>query len=129
MSQAPKVLKLTKPEPQEAQVLKAVLRALELHPSVAKVWRMNTGSGNLARKSGHSQWINFGFKGSPDIHGYMKDGTYLAIEVKKLSGVVSDDQKQFIADVLKNGGCAGIARSVEDAFKIIGDFYAARRGN
>lgn len=105
--------RLTKPEPKEADVLKAVLRALELHPTVAKVWRMNTGAGKLQRASGASQWIRFGFPGSPDIYGYTKDGRAIYCEVKRPSGVVSPEQAAFIQQAQEAGCVAFIARGVE----------------
>lgn len=108
-----KPLRLTKPEPKEAQVLKAVLRALELHPLVAKVWRMNTGAGKLLRSSGASQFVRFGFAGSPDIHGYMKDGRAIYCEVKRPSGVVTIEQAAFIQEAQKYGCVAFVARGVD----------------
>jgi hypothetical protein len=112
-----KPLRLTRPEPLETQVLKAVLRALELHPAVAKVWRMNTGAGKLLRANGASQYIQFGFRGSPDIYGFMKDGRAIFCEVKRPSGTVSPEQKAFIQEAQKFGCVAFVARSVEDVLR------------
>ncbi len=112
-----KPLRLTHPEPKESQVLKTVLRALELHPAVGKVWRMNTGAGKLMRNNGVSQWINFGFPGSPDIYGYMRDGRAIYCEVKRPSGVVRPEQAAFIEQARKAGCVAFVARGVEDVLK------------
>jgi hypothetical protein len=112
-------LRLTKPEPLEAQVLKAVLRALELHPAVAKVWRMNTGAGQLVRKGGFSQFMRFGFPGSPDIYGYMADGRALYCEVKRPSGTLKPEQAQFLADAQAAGCVAFVARSVDDVLLVL----------
>lgn len=114
-----KTLRLTKPEPTEAQVLHAVLRALELHPRVAKVWRMNTGAGNLQFKGGTSQFIRFGFPGSPDIHGYMRDGRALYCEVKRPSGELKPEQAQFIEQAQAAGCVAFVARSADDAISAL----------
>lgn len=108
-----KPLRLTRPEPKEADVLKTVLRALELHPAVAKVWRMNTGAGKFLRSSGASQFMRFGFKGSPDIYGYMKGGRAIYCEVKRPSGVVSPEQAAFIQQAQEAGCVAFIARGAE----------------
>lgn len=108
-----KPLRLTRPEPKESQVLKAVLRALELHPAVGKVWRMNTGAGKLVRGNGSSQFIRFGFAGSPDIYGYTKDGRAIYCEVKRPSGVISVEQQAFIQDALKHGCVAFVARGAD----------------
>lgn len=112
-----KPLRLTRPEPKEAQVLKTVLRALELHPAVAKVWRMNTGAGRILRGNDASQWIRFGFPGSPDIYGYMKDGRALFCEVKRPSGKVSEEQAAFIDHAQQAGCVAFVARSAEDVMQ------------
>lgn len=112
-----KTLKLTMPEPKETQVLKSVLRALELHSDVAKVWRVNTGAGKLVRAGGASQFIRFGFAGCPDIHGYMKDGRAIYCEVKRPSGVVSPEQLEFIQAAKKAGCVAFIARCFEDVLE------------
>ena len=112
-----KRLRLTHPEPLEAQVLAAVLRALQHHPKVAKAWRMNTGAGHLShQRGGQSQFMRFGFKGSPDIHGYLTDGRALYAEVKRPSGKVTPEQEAFIADARKAGCVAFVARSVDDVF-------------
>lgn len=119
-----KPLRLTKPEPKEAQVLKSVLRVLELHPAVGKVWRMNTGAGQLMHASGASQFIRFGFPGSPDIYGYMKDGRALYCEVKRPSGSVSPDQQEFINRAKQAGCVAFIARSIEDVLAALKELQA-----
>ncbi|MGI4886121.1 MAG: VRR-NUC domain-containing protein [Janthinobacterium lividum] len=45
---------------------------------------------------------------------------FLALEVKTDLGIASREQQDFIAFVTKNGGYAGVARSPEQAEKIIG---------
>lgn len=112
-----KPLRLTKSEPLEAQVLKTVLRTLELHPAVGKVWRMNTGAGKLVRAGGASQWIQFGFPGSPDIYGYMKDGRAIYCEVKRPSGRVKPEQAAFLQQAKAAGCVAFIARSADDVMR------------
>jgi hypothetical protein len=115
----PKALRLTRPEPKESQVQSAVLRALELHPAVAKVWRVNTGAGKLLNAKGTSRFIRFGFPGCPDIHGFMKDGRAIYCEVKRPSGEVDERQAAFI-DAAKRAGCvAFIARRVDDVFQAL----------
>lgn len=115
------VLHLTRPEPLESQVLKAVLHALNVHPAVAKVWRQNTGAGQLTRGSRASQFIRFGFKGSPDIHGYMSDGRALYCEVKRPSGKLKPEQLTFLLEARRAGCVAFVARSVDDVIKNIKD--------
>jgi hypothetical protein len=110
---------LVRPEPKEAAVLSAILRALKVHPHVAWFARMNTGSGKLVRANGASQWIRFSFPGCPDIIGQLTDGRFLGIEVKRPSGRVSEDQQAFIAKATKNHGVAFVARSVDDVFRVL----------
>ena len=58
-------------------------------------------------------------KGSSDIIGWTTDGRFLAIEVKTKNGRAFKDQIQFIESVRRSGGAAGVARSVEDALRIL----------
>lgn len=112
--------RLRHPEPKEAEVLAAVKHALHLLELRGKVvwWaRMNTGSGRLLRgKDNASQFIQFGFKGCPDILGQLHDGRVLAIEVKRPSGAIKPEQAIFIEKASRAGACAFVARSVEDVF-------------
>ena len=109
--------RLTRPEPTEAAVLNAVLRALRIHPAVAWHARMNTGAGKLQYPDGKtSQFIRFGFPGAPDIIGQLIDGRALYIEVKRPSGRVAPEQKEFLEKAAKHHAVAFVARSVADVF-------------
>ena len=48
-----------------------------------------------------------------------KGSQFIAIEVKSSTGRVRPEQARFLAAVKALGGLAGVARSVEDARKII----------
>lgn len=99
------------------------------------VFRSNVGKGVLIR---HNQIIKhydngtalvagpFNFfdaglpSGYPDLHGFRKcDGKIFYIEVKTASGVISEKQKKFHEMLHKNGIIHGVARSVDDALKIV----------
>jgi len=56
--------------------------------------------------------------GVSDIIG-VYNGRFIAIEVKKKTGKVSEEQYLFIDNIIKNGGCAGVARSLADAIKLL----------
>ena len=117
-------LKLTKPEPPEAAVLDAVMRALDLHPKMAWAARMNSGAGKFQYPDGStSQFMRFGFQGMSDILG-MTTGSYggrlVAVEVKRPTGKPTADQLAFIQTVLRNGGVAFVARSVDDVLRELG---------
>ena len=109
--------RLTMPEPTEAQVLAAVQQALSHHHAVAWHQRMNTGAGKLMYPDGKtSRFLRFGFPGCPDIIGQLRDGRFLAVEVKRPSGKLSGEQSQFLKLVRGNGGVGFVARRVEDVF-------------
>lgn len=110
------------PEPTETEVLSAVLQALRYHQSVAWCQRMNSGAGKLTYPDGkQSRFLRFGFPGCPDIIGQLKDGRFLAVEVKRPSGDVSPDQAAFLEMVRKNGGVGFVARRVEDVWVALND--------
>lgn len=104
-----------KGETPESPIKRAVLQYLRLHPNVAWVERINTGT---ARLKGF--YVKFGFVGCADIIGQMRDGRFLAIETKALTGTATKEQAEFLDRVEKHRGVAGICRSVEDAEALLG---------
>lgn len=102
----------------ESEVLRAVMRFLSINPAVAWVRRMNTGSFQIGTGP-KARWFRAGFVGCSDILGQMKDGRFLAVEVKAERGKVSDEQQRFIDVVRANGGVAGVARNIGEAEFII----------
>lgn len=109
------------PEPTEAQVLAAVQQALSHHHAVAWHQRMNTGAGKLQYRDGTaSQFVRFGFPGCPDIIGQLRDGRFLAVEVKRPSESPKKHQAEFLSQVQANSGVAFVARRVEDVFDALG---------
>ena len=82
----------------------------------ATVWRNNTGA--LQDKTG--RLVRYGLcKGSSDLIGICPDGRFLAVEVKNNTGRATEDQLRFIDAVRSKGGRAGVARSVDDALRIL----------
>jgi hypothetical protein len=78
---------------------------------------MNSGAGKFLYPNGQtSQFMRFGFPGMPDILGQLKDGRLLAVEVKRPSGNVSAEQRDFIDRARKDGALAFVARSVDDVW-------------
>ena len=68
----------------------------------------------------NARMIRFGLSvGSSDIIGITPEGRFLAVEVKTKTGRPTQQQLTFIDAVRKNGGVAGIARSVQDALDLI----------
>jgi hypothetical protein len=112
-------LRLKRPAMTEAQVLASVLAALSRHPTVARCWRQNTGSGKLVRGSGVSQYIRFGFKGQPDIGGFMKDGRALYVECKAVGGRLTPEQAAFLEAASAAGCVAFVARNIDDVWEAL----------
>lgn len=103
------------PGASEAQVLNAVLGLLRRHPAVAWCHRLN-----VAAFEADDRYIRCGWVGASDIIGQMKDGRFLAIEVKReRGGVVSEAQQAFIDLVRHHGGVSGVVRSADEAALLI----------
>jgi hypothetical protein len=111
-------IRLSRPEPRESDVQSAILRALRIHPAVGAFWRQNTGAFALGEGKA-KRFVRFGPKGSPDIHGYLKDGRALFIEVKRPSGRVSPEQCAFLDSATKAGCVAFVARDIAEVWKVL----------
>jgi len=95
----------------------------------AQVMSFRNNTGALKDKDG--RLVRYGLcKGSSDIIGIKKIkitpdmvgqeiGVFMAIEVKAAKGKATQAQTNFLHMVRKHGGLAGVARSVEEALKII----------
>lgn len=82
------------------------------------VFRANVGK----VKTQDGRWFDTGLPpGFPDLFGFSKStGKIFFIEVKNEKGRLREVQKRFANAVLKpNGVIYGVARSVEDALKIV----------
>ena len=89
---------------------------LALNP-YAVIFRANVGSGYTADGRYFSTGLPVGFS---DLFGFRKsDGKAVFIEVKTQTGRLSEAQKNFIEKMRELGAIAGVARSPEDAIKII----------
>ena len=120
--------------PSEGSVQAAVLRYLRLDCRVAWVQRFNTGAHVTAETppSGKPKrrFIRYAFPGCADLLGQLRDGRFLAVEVKTRTGRVSPAQQAFLATVARHGGVALLARSIEDvrrALDLACDADAGRR--
>ncbi len=81
-----------------------------------RLWRFNVGL--LHTPDGRP--IRIGVKGASDLIGIAWGGRFLSIEVKRPSNKKPPTKRQedWIAMVIKVGGRAGVARSIEEAIKI-----------
>lgn len=84
---------------------------------IAVLYRGNVGSG-VTYDGRH---FDTGLpKGFPDLFGFRKsDGRAVFIEVKSPLGRVRPEQGKFLKAMRNYGAIAGVARSVEEARKII----------
>lgn len=94
-----------------------------------RLWRNNTGV--LMDRNGRP--VQFGLcPGSSDLIGLRQVvvtpdmvgqavAVFVAIEVKGAKGRVSEKQQNFIVMVKEMGGFAGVARTVEDAEKLLSE--------
>ena len=98
----------------EATVMKEIMLAVSQAGN--KIFRSNVGHVQTI----DGRWFDTGLpKGHADLYGFRPDGQVFYIEVKSETGRARPDQINFLETMRKNGALAGIARSVEDAMKII----------
>jgi len=82
-------------------------------------WKNNSmGVYDPIKKTFRTNKNKYVHNGVSDILGIYK-GRLLAVEVKTSKGVVSRAQQIFIDRVIKEGGIAGVARSLQDLEKLI----------
>ena len=94
-----------------------------------RLWRNNTG--RLRDERG--QLVTFGLcPGSSDLIGYrsititpdmvgQRLAVFAAVEVKSPTGRPTPEQTAFVEHVRAAGGLAGIARTIDDAVRILGE--------
>jgi len=93
-----------------------ILCALSKFPHI-RVWSNNTGS---AMSFDSERIIKFGLEGSADILGVKgPTGQLICVEVKTGKGAQSEAQKRFEKAITSRGGIYIVARSVDDALKIL----------
>lgn len=89
-----------------------------------RLFRNNVGV--LQDKKG--QHVRYGLcVGSADLIGYTNTGTFVAIEVKRPGKKPTPEQENFIAQVKKAGGIAGVAHSETEAIELIAEFYSRQQ--
>ena len=81
-------------------------------------WRNNTGGATYQGKNGKKSFVRFGQPGMSDILGIYK-GKFLAIEVKRPGGKVTELQKKFLEAIESNDGIAILAYDLDDVKKVI----------
>jgi hypothetical protein len=94
-----------------------------------RLFRNNTGT----LRDQHGRPVQFGLaKGSSDLIGWttrtitadmvgQRLAVFTSIEVKSATGRLRPEQQQWLDAVQAAGGIAGVARSVDDALRIVTD--------
>jgi hypothetical protein len=85
----------------------------------------NSGIYSVKRQS----YIPSHTRGVSDIIGCLKDGRFLAIEVKRPGGRPTPEQTQFIDMINQNGGLAFVAHSVEEVQEQLHEYLRPNRRN
>lgn len=80
----------------------------------------------VAKKPGYGTFRQKA-KGIPDILGITKDGRGVAVEVKKLTGEISQTQFAFLSRFQNFNGIALVVNSVEDLKNKFGEAIRAKR--
>lgn len=99
----------------EHQIQSAILVAVSRHH--CNIFRSNVGK----VKTADGRWFDTGLpKGHPDLYGFKwSNGKVFYLEIKNAKGRPRADQVQFHKMLTKRRIIHGIARSVDDALKII----------
>jgi hypothetical protein len=102
---------------QEREIQHAIRLSLGSEPGRVVLWRNNVGVATARDGS----VVRYGLcNGSSDLIGLTAEGQFVAVEIKAARGRLSPEQEQFLALVLRMGGRAGVARTVEEARAIAG---------
>ena len=101
---------------------------LELSHGPTRLLRVNAGvawQGSVLQHNrdllvlAHPRAVRLAAPGVSDLIGWTAGGRFVAVEVKAPRGRATPEQLAFLELVQRSGGVAGIARSVDEAWKII----------
>ncbi len=116
----------------EGTIQAAILRYLRLDRRVAWVERFNAGAhlSEETRPNGKTRrrMIRFAFPGCSDLLGQLRDGRFLAVEVKTPRGRISPAQRAFLERVNANGGVGLVARSLDELIPQLDAVHPADAG-
>ena len=97
----------------EADILKACLKLMRVHPYVVFVFRANSGAQLIDGK----RWVKFGFVGMSDLLAMARSGRFLAVECKAKGKRASEDQQEFLDSVNSGGGLGLCVDNVGDLIR------------
>ena len=108
----------------EKDIQKAIIEYL--NASGFWVWRNNTGAMVLEGKNGKKRFFRAGFPGISDIIGIAPDGRFVAIEVKRKGGKVTQNQQAFLNAVRGMGAYGIVAYSLDDAMEFVKQYNGGK---
>lgn len=97
------------PAPKESEIQSAICDYLALKGYF--FWRCNNGG--MFRDGRHFALPKYARRGVPDII-LIQDGKFIGIEVKRATGYLSPDQKEFERECKEHGAVYFVARSIDD---------------
>ena len=107
-------MKEVKAKPKANDLTKTILQYLRFNGVCC--WRQNNAAiYDAAKQTFRANSV--GMKGVADVLGVMKDGRFIAIEIKT-TDKQSEEQKEFEQEITKRGGVYVVARSVDDVIKV-----------
>ena len=95
----------------------AIMHQIQAALSSKGCFVLRTNSGVFYDSNGNR--VRVGFPGLSDLIGFRPDGKFFALEIKTETGRPTEEQLKFIDFCHRKGIPAGIARSVEDALRIL----------
>lgn len=95
----------------EKDIQKAIIDYLRLKKYVV----FKHHSTGFTASNGEVRTFRYGDRGIADIIGCSPTGRFVAIEVKRKGGKISDDQTYFLDSIRRIGGIAFVAFSLDDA--------------
>jgi hypothetical protein len=108
----------------ETDLTRSVIDAINVG-GLATVWRNHCG---IVRVRGG--FMHLAPEGAPDIVGIACDGRFVGIETKTQGGKTGKErsilQEAWRQDIIKRGGIAGVARSVDEALAILRQAFFGR---
>lgn len=100
----------TLPKPSEAEIQKAILELL----AYRRIFRFRVNQQGVPTHRNDGSWRPSPTRGVADILGILPGGRFLAIEVKRPGGKLTQEQALFLSLVNANGGLGFVATSTRD---------------
>jgi hypothetical protein len=100
----------------EAAVMAGCLQLLRL--AGVFHWRANCGAAHLDGGR-RRRFVRFGLRGCSDILGILPGGRFLAVEVKRPGGKVTEVQRWFLDQITAAGGVALVVSDVRQLEELL----------